>query len=69
MFKKGKAYEIKDGREDAILFVDTERFLTIHQEGYLKMGMTYDQAQQLISFISELFIVASTTPGTGDGIK
>lgn len=58
MIKKGASGEIHDGREDAILFANGTRFITIHQEGYIKMGMTYAQAKEFVTSLVDLFVVS-----------
>ena len=60
MIKKGEQYEIDDGREDAVVSVNGERFITIHQEGYKKMGMTYDQAREFVIGLTDLFVISGT---------
>ncbi len=66
MITKGAIREIEDGREDAIIFVSGERFITIHQEGYIKMGMTYEQAKEFVISLVDLFVAAGKAPASPD---
>lgn len=71
MIKKVGSGEVNDGREDAFLSVNGERFITIHQEGYTKMGMTYDQAKEFVTSLAELFLTCGSAAerATGSGNK
>lgn len=61
MIKKGTSGEVDDGREDVFLAVNGECFITVHEEGYKKMGMTYEQAKEFVTGLADLFLACGAT--------
>lgn len=59
MFKyKIKTNEIDDGREDAVIAIGGTRLITIHQEGYRELGLTYEQAKGFVMNLGKLLVAA-----------
>ena len=45
-----KTTEIDDGKEDGYISINGKLILTIHEDGYKSLGLTYEQIKVLAQF-------------------
>jgi hypothetical protein len=62
-----KTHEIKDGKEDVVLFANGRKLITIHEKGYKAVGMTFEQAKAIGMQIGEILEACSKLAAKKDG--